>query len=274
MADIITDVSAVEATRQAVIAQLVQRELKAQAIVAGTVYDVSQFAEPGAKSIDFPKATSFNVEKKISGSPANAQALTYSADKLELDQHAVIQWVIEKRASLQSRVNLELAAIQRATSAHARGIDSELIAALDASPGNTVTLSGSFGREEITEARRKLRQAFYPIEEGNVFLLIGPVFEEAMLNVADFIDTSKYGSNVPIMNGEIGKVFGLRVIVSELITASKAWVYHREALALGFQQLPVFEEQMDLAQLGMRQSLDQLYGIKVMQSGAGIIEIA
>lgn len=276
MADIITDIAAVEATRQAVIAQMVQRELRAQAVVAPSLYDVSQFAEQGAKSIDFPRATSFAVEKKLSGSPANAQALTYSADKLELDQHAVVQWVIEKRANLQSRVNLELAAIQRAVSAHARQIDSELIDALDAggTASQTVTLAPPFGREEITEARRKLRQAHYPLDRGQVFLLVGPTLEEAMLNVQDFIHAEKYGSNEPIQNGEIGRVFGLTVLVSELITDARSFVYHREAVALGFQQAPEFGEQPELALLGTRQSLDQLYGIKTLQLGAGIVKIS
>ena len=111
MADLITGLPEVDATRQELVAAMVQRELKAQAIVASSVMDVSQFAEPGSKTIKFPKATSFNVEKKLSGSAASAQALTYTTDDLPLDQHAVIQWIIEKRASLQSRVNLEMEAI-------------------------------------------------------------------------------------------------------------------------------------------------------------------
>lgn len=274
MADIITGVSEVDATRQELVAAMVQRELKAQAIVASSMMDVSQFAEPGSKTIKFPKATSFNVEKKLSGSAASAQALTYTTDDLPLDQHAVIQWIIEKRASLQSRVNLEMEAIKRASSSHARQVDQDLLDAMSAGAALSVTISGSFGREEITEARRKLRAAHFPIEAGKVFLLCGPTLEESMLNVADFINAEKYGASEPVQNGEIGKVFGLKVLVSNLITTSLAYVYHSEGLALGFQQMPEFEEQPDLANLGMRQSLDQLYGLKVLQSGNGIVKIS
>lgn len=275
MDQVIGDTEAL-AAKMDLIAAMVQRELKAQAVLAGTVWDVSSFAEPGLKSIKFPKSTSFTVEKKQSGQKASAQALTISTDDLDLSEEAVVQWIIEKKQKLQSRVNLELAAIQRSASAHARQVDTDIIVALraGAASGNNVTFSSALTLENINEMRKKLKVANWTIDGGMGTLAIHPAQEEDMLNIDNFISAEKYGSRDALLNGEIGRVFGVRVVVSNLLTEDEAFMYHRDALALGFQSRPEFDEQKDLANLGMRQSLDQLYGLKVLQSGTGISKLA
>lgn len=255
------------ATEQAVIAALVQRELIEGAQVAPNVLDVSAFAEDGAKSIDFPRAGSFTVQKKKKDEQAQAQVVTYSTDQLDLDQHAVVQWILPKRGMKQSRIALEADTIARAARAHAKQVDEDIIAAMEAgaAAANAVSLSGTFGREEITEMRRKLRAQNVPMSD--LTLAVAPEFEEDMLNTTDFIDASKYGDRMPVLNGEIGRVFGARVVVSTLLTASTAMMFHREALALGFQMQPELDSDKDLEHLGTRYSLDQLYGHKVLNNG-------
>lgn len=274
MADVVMGNTETVALRQDLIAALVQRELIDEAVIVPGVYNVSQFAEVGAKTVEFPKAGSFTVQKKIEDEQAQAQAVTYSTDSLALDQHAVVQWIIPKRSMVQSRINLLADTVARAARAHAKTVDDDLITAMlaGAASGNNVTLSGSFGREEITEMRSKLRRAYWPTND--LTLAIAPELEEDMLNVADFINAEKYGSVAPIQNGEIGKVFGVKVVVSTLLTAAQALMFHREAVALAFQQMPEFDEQKDLQNLGIRYSLDQLYGYKVLQSGTGISKLA
>lgn len=276
MADLVLGNSETDALRQEVIAAMVQRELIDAAVLAAGVMNVSQFAEPGAKSIEFPKAGSFVVQKKQEEEEAQAQAVTYSTDKLDLNQHAVVQWIIPKRSSVQSRINLLADTTARAARAHARQVDIDVRDAMiaNASATNTVTLSGDFGREEITEMRRKIRAQNFPMD--SLTLAIAPDFEEDMLNVADFINADKYGSAAPIQQGEIGRVFGVTVVVSTLLSSAagaRALMFHREGLALGFQQMPEFDSDKDLKNLGTRYSLDQLYGVKVLQTGLGISKV-
>ena len=67
------------------------------------------------------------------------------------------------------------------------------------------------------------------------------------------------------------------MVVSTLLTAAagaRALMWHRESIALGFQQNPDFDSDKDLKNLGTRYSLDQLYGLKVLQSGAGMVKVA
>lgn len=278
MADAVLGNTETDALRQDLVAAMVQRELIEEAVLAPGVLDVSQFAEPGAKSIEFPRAGSFSVQKKQEDEEAQAQSITYATDDLELDQHAVVQWILPKRSNIQSRPNLLADTVGRAARAHAKQVDVDLRDAMIAgydSTNNTVTLSGDFGREEITEMRRKIRAQNFPMR--SLTLAISPEFEEDMLNVADFINADAYGSSRPIQEGEIGRVFGITVVVSNLLSAAagaRALMWHREAIALGFQAGPDFDSDKDLKNLGTRYSLDQLYGYKVLQNGDGISLVA
>lgn len=54
------------------------------------------------------------------------------------------------------------------------------------------------------------------------FIAISPEFEALILGDARFIDASKYGTNTPIMNGEIGRALGFRILVSNNLPAGTA----------------------------------------------------
>ena len=135
MADALIGVT--EAQRRALILGLVQKQLIASAKLAPTVMNVSEFSVPGAKSIAFPYAGNFVVGDKAENATVDAQVLTYSADTLELSKHKVVQWIIEKIASLQSAVAIEVDAISRAVKGLAKQLDSDIYAALKAASAKT-----------------------------------------------------------------------------------------------------------------------------------------
>lgn len=274
MVDVVTGDTELSATKQDLIAALVLRELQASAVVAQSVMDVSSFAVPGSKSISFPKMTSFSVQKRTSSQPGDAQALTASVDQLNLNQNAYIAWIIEKFDNLQSQVAADLESLRRAASAHARGVDSDLIADMLANAKNSQTFSSAITRDNILDLRLDLDNENIP-DDGNRFLLINPQEERDMLDIADFIDASKYGSSDPIQNGEIGRVYGLRVLKSNLITANQSLCYHREGLALGFQARANVGEQsaIEYGTGSKKMAMDQLYGYKVLQGGAYISKL-
>lgn len=69
------------------------------------------------------------------------------------------------------------------------------------------------------EAFRILRRLRMELNKQNVptdnrFAVISPEFEAVILGDNRFIDASKYGTNTPIMNGEIGRAIGFRILVS------------------------------------------------------------
>jgi len=278
MADVITGDTATDAMKQTIIANLVQRELIASSVLAGTILDVSQFAAAnGIDEIEFPTLSSFSVTKKASGTPVDAAALTYGTTKLLLDEHAVVQWLIEKKATKQAAVNLELENLQRAARAHAKQIDfdihAELIAGVSTSaPDHVVAFLGAgFDKADIVNGMQLLDLSEIPAE--NRYLAVNPTEHATMLNVEGFIDASKYGSSMPVMNGEIGMVYGMKVLKTTVVTAGRPLIYQKEAAVIGFQLQPSFDQDKDLANLATRYSLDQLYGIKTMLAGKAIVRM-
>lgn len=273
MADQIIDSTEVSVTRMDFIVETVQRELAAQAKVRPLVTDVSQFAVEGNRSISFPKLGSLTVQKLSEGQAADAQALTATEDQLDLDQLASVQYILKRQSELQSRLRWEEAMISRAASAHARAVDTDIIEAMasGAAAGNAVSYDASDIEDNILEVVQNLDEANAP-EEGR-FLLFRPAQKKLILEVANFVQAERYGSNVPVMTGEIGMAYGLRFIMSNLTTSTFVdgvmLGFHREACAVGFQMDPMIDEQADIkwGAGSKRVAVDQLYGVKSMQSG-------
>jgi nucleoid DNA-binding protein len=90
------------ATKQDLIAALVQKELKFQAKLVGTVTDVSAFAVKGAKSVSFPNSGSFTVENRATAVAGSIQDLTFTAEQLLLDQRLYVGWLVDSNDEYQS----------------------------------------------------------------------------------------------------------------------------------------------------------------------------
>ena len=272
MADQITDISEVSVTRMDFIVETAQRELAAAAKMLPLISNVSEFALPGRKSISFPKLGSFAVQKLAENQRADAQALTATEDKLELDQLATVQWIIKKQAELQSQLSFEQAYISRASSAHGRQLDKDILDELIPGAAGSVTYNAGAIEDNILEIVQNLDEQFAP-EEGR-FVVFRPAQKKLLLGVANFVQADRYGSNVPLVSGELGQAYGLRFISSAIISDNfidgVMVGFHREALAVGFQMDPTFGEQpaIEYGVGSMRQGLDQLYGVKIMQNGA------
>ena len=71
------------------------------------------------------------------------------------------------------------------------------------------------------------------------------------------------------MNGEIGRVFGFRVIVTNQFSSDSEFVaYHRSHVGFARQMAPKFERQRSsLTKLSDEVSLSLLFGVKQLDSG-------
>lgn len=252
------------AVKSAAIAELVQRELAFQAKLLSTVTDVSVYAKKGDKSVSFPKAGSFTVEERAAGTKGTSQIVAYANDTLNLDIRAHVQWEIEDMDAYQSVPEIKADTLKRATSAHARHIDSKILAALDASSGHQI--AGGVSSAKITEAIQFLDQN-YTMDE-NRFLVLPSLGRKQLLDIADFVKADSFGnSNIP--NGIVGTVFGVNVVIHA--GATKAFMYGKEAIAWAFQKGAAYDEQKNI-EYGVGSYLavlDQLYGFKAQRLGEG-----
>jgi len=240
-------------TEMDLISQIVQAELLENTVVLGTVMDHSDKLAPGIKSLEIPRFEADTTpgsgrfgdpetQNPDGVTPVAKKTATLTTDVINLDQWKNLSYSVADRLKDQSRVPLEAELAAKAGKEMAIYMDGEIISTLDASTTTLAyndTVNEDLQLNDITAARRVLNRNNVP--QGDRYLLISPEKEEDMLNIENFIHADKYGARDALLNGEIGRVFGFRVIVSNLLTAAQAFAYHRECVGYAMQASISFE---------------------------------
>jgi hypothetical protein len=265
MPDVITGNTELSSTKNDLITSLVQKELKFRAKLLATVTDLSSYAGKGMKSISFPKLSSFSVENRASAAPGTIQALSATTDKLDLNLNAYVSWLVDSSDEIQSSIDVQIENALRAAAAHGRYVDEQIIAVLEAGAGLDIG-TAPITSDLILDAREQLVKSFADVSA--CAMLVGPDQEKAMLKIADFVRADYYGaSNIP--SGEIGRVWGMPVMVHQGVAAGKAYFYSKDAVGVAFQKAPSMAEQPEIAYgtNAKRVAIDQLFGVKALQTG-------
>lgn len=253
------------AVKQALIASIVQKELAFAAQMPKTITDVSVFAKPGMKSIDFPKTGSLTVANRATGEQGTKSKLTFLTDTLALNQNAYVSWLIDSADELQSNIDVQAEFIKRAATAHARNLDTVILSGLYNAAHDTSFTVGNIDAAKIIAMRKALLAKNANI--ADITLVVSVEQEAVMLGIDQFVRQDIYGtSNVP--SGVIGRVYGIPVMVQNGLPANcNALMYEKSGFCYGFQKGPAYGEQSDIT-FGVGSKLcavDQLFGVKALQ---------
>lgn len=259
------------ATKQDLIAAVVQKELKFNAILSAYVTDVSQFAVKGAKSVSFPKLASFTVQNRASATAGNIQTLVSATDKLDLDVNAYVSWLIDASDEIQSTLAAKLEFAARAAAAHGRYVDASIITEVKDNAGfvaSALTL-----RDKILETRAWLKRNEGMLEQS-VFL-VAPEMESALLKVDEFSKADVFGQSV-IPTGVIGRIYGMPVVTHSGLADDESFIFEKTGLALAFQAAPNYASQpaIEYGTQSVREAMDQLFGVKALQIDQGTNTLA
>lgn len=250
-------------TKQDLISALVQKELQFAAKLLPTITNVSQFAVKGAKSISFPKLTSFTVANRAFGAAGDATALTETADKLDLNINAYVAWLVDESSAIQSTINWQLEAAKRAASAMGRYVDNQIITELVAA-GVPVSTPGNISYANVIEMVEKLRKA--DADMSKVVLLVSPAQHSILMGLDEFKRADVYGSaNIP--GGVIGFILGVPVMIHNGLSDAQYLMYEQSSCAIGFQLGANMSEQgaNEYGALSKRVAVDQLFGVQALQ---------
>lgn len=253
------------ATKNDLIISLVQKELAFRSQLLDKVTDFSSYVGKGMKSIKVPKLDSFTVVDRASAAAGAATVLTSGEDTIDLDKNAFVSWLVDSSDEVQSSMNVQLENIMRATQAHARYIDSQIIAVLDAAAGLDIG-AAPLTTALILNAREELIKNFADMSQ--VFMAVGPDQEKVLLGLSEFSRADYYGtSNIP--NGVIGRVYGMPVIVHQGISTGKAYFWEKSGVGFARQLKPSLAEQPEIeyGSSAKRVVLDQLFGVAGLQLG-------
>jgi len=265
MADAITGTTELVATKQDLVSQLVQKELREAVTLLPTISDFSAMAVPGAKQLNIPKLDAFTVIDRVSAAAGDATVLTSSTDDLALDKNAFVSWIIDSFDEIQSNINAQLEFARRAASAQGRYVDAQIVTEME-TVGEATTTAGTISRDIVLEMRETLltRNA----NKDQLFLAVPPAQEAALLKIAEFSSSDVYGAAV-IPSGFIGRVFGVNLVLNNQLGATQYFMYDKDGIAIAFQQRPNMASESDIkyGSKAMRFVLDQIFGLKGMQLG-------
>lgn len=257
------------AVGQVTVSQSVQMYLQEQAKLMDKVSLYT--AGKGETSIKIGRAGGFTVQDKAENSAVTAQVITYAADTLALDQHKVIQVRLEDIANIQARPDIINDILLRMGKDMAYKLDqlivSKLEAASAAAPDHRLAYANAatLGAADILAARELLQLQYIPFQE--CWIGVSPGSENDLLAITNFISADVYGSSAGLVNGEIGRLYGARVVMSAAFADLKTIVWHPSAVAFGMQREPNFRSMEDLPNLAMLYSVDALYGAVTLDSG-------
>lgn len=278
--------------QEALVAEIVQRELQAQAKLAGLFVDYSELVGKGTASLKIPRSDSFSVSDRDNATPtaASASNLTFGFDQIDLDQSKYVYYVIPGDVELDAKPSYEMTAAQRAASAHARDMD---IARLDELfTGGTAAINVEYdaGTSNIEDTLLTMIQEADEAEmldDGNRFLIVRPQERKALLGVANFVQADRYGSNQAVVAGELGSLYGVRVVVTtlngsvnngDLVTPApfgdgSMILCHRDSLGFAFHRTPQhdMDKAIEWGAGSMAHTWDVKYGLVALQDGALIV---
>ena len=242
------------ATEMDMISSIVQEELVYSAKLRPTVKDVSSMATKGLKSLELPRFDSHfasPADQNPDGVTAvDKQTVNFATDVINLDKWKTLPYEVPDRVSRQTMIPLEAELATAAGKTMGRHMDEDIIVELrkaaDGSgglPDHRIQLENNTNTEislgNITEARKLLNKA--NVSESDRYLLISPCQEKAILDLDTFRNADTYGSDSSRVNGEIGRLYGFRVIVHNALNDAEAIAYQRDAVAIAVQREVRFE---------------------------------
>lgn len=260
----------VSATSMDVVASIVQETLKQESKLLATISDFSAFAVKGAQSVKVPRRNTFTAADKAENTALSAQELTFAVDTISLAKHKAIYAALEKMAEVQASPNVEAEIIMEMAKELALQVDkdiyTQLLLASASSPDHRIAFAGaSLAATDLLEARRLLNVQNVPMD-GRM-LAVAPDEEKALLAIDNFIRADAYGNAGGLINGEIGKLYGMTVVMSNVVTAGLPIVFHKSAVGFAQQMQPEYQTNFDLKNTAKEYLLQHIYGVAVLDSG-------
>lgn len=246
------------------------------AVVLGSLIRRPNVAK-GEKSFTLLSTGDFTAADLADEGSITATTLSKAVQQVDLDKEPSVGWQITKGGSIQSVLDEEALGFERATAAIIQKMELDALAAFRAgvstsAPDHKLQLSGT-GNLEINQAdiinfRKLLNKQNLPKEDR--FLLISPDQEAAMLNISDFVRADAYG-NSNIATGEIGRVYGFTVLMSNNVQDTEVFAYHRSCAQWAMQlEMELMSLDQPLKRL-TEYSLAGLWNIAVVQDGKYLV---
>lgn len=260
------------------------------------VYDCPQ----GAKTLEVPVATTNKSFTSVSTSEANTRTLTV-IDNLNTVSFTPVSYKMGASMSkdvLQTATVDTLAFVKDGIAYDAAlKVDQAINTAIAAAAAPAATLYGGDATDTTTlaagdilttdlvaKAQRYLKANGWVSEPDKPFVLfLAATQEEAFLKDSQFVNAAEYGGNEIVMNGEVGKYLGIKVIQTEQVTSGATWgggslaghavylIKAKVAYGVVYRERPTIDFEYKRDQAAYYIYLDMAFQAKTLQEGAIVI---
>lgn len=147
--------------------------------------------------------------------------VTISSDVIRTSQVDYVEFAKRKLAyAMADQIDTALStAIAEATTG---SVAANIYGGVATTPG-TLATGDLFELNMVSEAKRALAlEGWKPKKETPFVLFISPYEEKILMDSSQFTNAAEYGNNEVVMNGEIGKYLGFKVIVTNNLPSYSA----------------------------------------------------
>ena len=256
------------ATKSELITAFIQKELLENSSMRPYVRDLSSLVTKGFNQVSIPKLNAFTPTDRAFGAAATENAaLAATKDTIDLNINQIVLFGYDSHDEQQSSINYLMEAASNAARALGRSMSAKIVAEWEsvASLSVNAAIPADITAANILDMREHMIKGF--ADMGRVTLKIAADQEKAMLKLAEFSRYDYRGGNAPLVNGMIGTVYGVPVVINQAIKAQQAIMSEDGGVAIAFQKEISMQEQDDVSYGtgGKKVAVDVVYGLGGLQ---------
>lgn len=230
-------------------------------------------------SIRIPRLSNETADDKSAETAITYSAATETAVTLSINKFKYVGKLIEDIADIQSKYELFSNYRDKIAYALADAVDTDILA-LTASIANSVgvasstALSGVITTSAIIAAVRFLDANNVPQDDR--YMVVDAYGREDLLGIQDFIRYDAGGkSPAPVNTGEIGELYGLKVLFSNNVANASSvaygMVFHKDAFALALQKDVTIKTEYSVDYIGTKLVGYEIYGVTYARTDHAVL---
>ncbi len=181
--------------------------------------DASFDVAAAGDTLHIPKRGNLTANAKAADTAVTKQFPQSTKVDVTLDQHWEVTLMIEDVARAQTNQDVMDGYLNDGIIALAEKIETTIANAAYIGAGDIIDWGSSVDQADLLSVRKAFVDAKYP-RIAPKYLYIAPEEINDILLLSAFTDVSKYGPNVASMEGELGRIYGMKVFESQLVPTS------------------------------------------------------
>jgi len=229
------------------------------------------------QTVEIPNLSNLTANQKVANTQVTLNGPTETKTTITINQHYESSFLLEDMAEAQSAYDAAAEYTEKTGYALAEKMDTTVVTEIT---NNATYSAGAYGTAlndtTILTANRYLDDA--KISSTGRTLAVTPQGKQEMLAIDKYVRYDALGTGSAIVNGKIGTIYDLEVVMSHNLTVTAATptqnnnlLFHKEACAIAIQKDVKFESQRKTEYLGTLYVASALWGVKILRAAAACV---